>query len=180
LISNIDEEDINVACLTTDFAMQNVLLQMNLNLLSVDGISIKKKVQKWIKRCYSCKRICKELEAHFCPFCGSSSLTKISYTVDSEGNTFYNLSRKKRNLRGLKYPIPFPKGGRNNNDLILRSDQLPKYRKKDKNLFDFESDIVLGSRKNKQTNPVIGYGKKNPNQSRRKYGKKNKSKKRGF
>jgi len=42
LISNIDEEDINVACLTTDFAMQNVLLQMNLNLLSVDGISIKK------------------------------------------------------------------------------------------------------------------------------------------
>jgi len=129
LISNIDEEDINVACLTTDFAMQNVLLQMNLNLLSVDGISIKK-VQKWIKRCYSCKRICKELEAHFCPFCGSSSLTKISYTVDSEGNTFYNLSRKKRNLRGLKYPIPFPKGGRNNNDLILRSDQLPKYRKK--------------------------------------------------
>jgi len=161
--------------------MQNVLLQMNLNLLSVDGISIKK-VQKWIKRCYSCKRICKDLEALFCPICGSNSLTKISYTVDSEGNTFFNLPRKKRNLRGLKYPIPHPKGGRYNNDLILRSDQMPKYRKKEKyiDLNDDNNEILLGSRKAPRTTPVIGYGKKNPNQSRRKYGKKNKSKKRGF
>jgi len=40
--------------------------------------------------------------------------------------------------------------------------------------------LLLGSRTKARPQPVIGYGKRNPNQSRRKIGKKNKSKKRGF
>jgi len=99
----------------------------------------------------------------FCPVCGSKSLKKISYTVDSDGNTFYNLPRRKRNLRGLKYPVPYPKGGRNNQDLILRPDQMPRYRIKDKK-FDLNSTnddhLILGSRKKIRTTPVVGYGKK--------------------
>jgi RNA-binding protein NOB1 len=179
-IENEKEVDIEVACLTTDFAMQNVLLQMNMNLLSVDGISIKK-VQKWIKHCYACQKICKDINAVFCPECGGNTLEKVSYTVDSEGNTFYNISHRKRNLRGTIYPVPMPKGGRNSGNLILRPDQIPKY-KGSKITINLEDDeeFILNARKAPRPVPVIGYGKRNPNESRRKIGKKNRSKKRGF
>ena len=43
--NNEDEEseEIIVACLTSDFAMQNVLKQLHLNVLSTDGLLIKEK-----------------------------------------------------------------------------------------------------------------------------------------
>ncbi|CAG8850133.1 27810_t:CDS:2, partial [Racocetra persica] len=49
------DEDVNikVACITTDYSMQNVLLQMGLNLVSVEGARIKK-VKSWVLRCHAC------------------------------------------------------------------------------------------------------------------------------
>jgi len=44
-----------VACTTADYAMQNVLLQMGLNLLSVDGLRIGK-VKNWVLRCHACTK----------------------------------------------------------------------------------------------------------------------------
>jgi len=174
------EEEIEVACLTTDFAMQNVLLQMNMNLLSVDGISIKR-VQKWIKHCYACHKMCKDINELFCPDCGGYTLEKVSYTVNSEGKTFYNISHRKRNLRGTIYPVPLPKGGRNNGNLILRPDQIPKYKGSKINInLEDDEEFILNARKAPRPVPVVGYGKRNPNESRRKIGKKNRSKKRGF
>ena len=41
------------ACTTTDFAMQNVLLQMNLEILLVDGIRIHR-MKTWVMRCGAC------------------------------------------------------------------------------------------------------------------------------
>jgi hypothetical protein len=35
--SGLEEASVSVGCVTTDFAMQNVLLQMGLNVVSVDG-----------------------------------------------------------------------------------------------------------------------------------------------
>eukprot|EP00833_Pecoramyces_ruminatium_P002693 jgi/Orpsp1_1/1176725/evm.model.c7180000058752.2 len=43
----------DVACMTADFAMQNVLLQMNLKILSVDGMIIKR-LKNWVLRCHAC------------------------------------------------------------------------------------------------------------------------------
>merc|ERR1712029_529081 len=50
-----DEEDreIIVACLTTDFAMQNVMKQMGIHVLSAEGVIIKE-TKTWILRCYAC------------------------------------------------------------------------------------------------------------------------------
>jgi RNA-binding protein NOB1 len=45
----------NVGCVTTDFAMQNVLLQMGLNLISIDGMLLKN-VKQWVLRCYGCNK----------------------------------------------------------------------------------------------------------------------------
>ena len=47
------EAIINVGCMTADFAMQNVLLQMGLNLVDVEGKRIKK-LKTWVLRCHAC------------------------------------------------------------------------------------------------------------------------------
>jgi RNA-binding protein NOB1 len=44
---------IGVGCMTADFAMQNVLLQMGLNLVGSEGKRIQK-VKNWVLRCHAC------------------------------------------------------------------------------------------------------------------------------
>jgi len=179
------ENHIPVAIMTADFAMQNVILQMNLPLVTIEGLQVRS-LQKWTKRCYACETITKNIEEVFCSICGHMTLEKISYTINADGSTHYNIPRKSRSLKGTIYPIPRPKGGRNNNDLILRPDQYPKYLTKPKKTTnskaynEFDDYDSFGTRKAPRPTPVVGYGNKNPNQSRRKIGKKNKSKLRGF
>ena len=44
---------LQVALLTSDFAMQNVLLQMGLSLVGVEGKRIER-VKTWVLRCHAC------------------------------------------------------------------------------------------------------------------------------
>ena len=44
---------IGSGCMTADFAMQNVLLQMGLNLVGLEGKRIEK-VKSWVLRCHAC------------------------------------------------------------------------------------------------------------------------------
>lgn len=44
---------INTGCMTADFAMQNVLLQMGLNLVGLEGKRIEK-IKTWVLRCHAC------------------------------------------------------------------------------------------------------------------------------
>lgn len=46
-------EQIRVGCMTADFAMQNVLLQMGLSLVGVEGKKIDR-VKSWVLRCHAC------------------------------------------------------------------------------------------------------------------------------
>ena len=48
-----EDESIGAGCMTADFAMQNVLLQMGLNLVSVEGKRIDR-VKTWVLRCHAC------------------------------------------------------------------------------------------------------------------------------
>jgi len=47
------DEKIGAGCMTADFAMQNVLLQMHLDLVSVDGRRIQQ-VRNYVLRCHAC------------------------------------------------------------------------------------------------------------------------------
>lgn len=47
------DQPVVVGCMTTDFAMQNVLLQMGLSLINTDGRRIQK-VKNWVLRCHAC------------------------------------------------------------------------------------------------------------------------------
>ncbi|KAF9148618.1 Nin1 binding protein [Linnemannia schmuckeri] len=163
-----------VACTTADYAMQNVLLQMGLNLLSIDGLRISK-VKNWVLRCHACTKVTHDMEKKFCPSCGNATLMRTSTSTDQNGNVKYYLKKNMvYNLRGTKYSIPTPKGGRKNNDLILREDQREfelsmKFQRRQKKIDAFDPDYVprlLEGQidvRNPFGAPVIGYGKRNPN-----------------
>ena len=122
------------ACTTTDFAMQNVILQMNMELLTVDGIKVRR-LKTWVSRCGACFTIYTDTENSgpykhkrlFCSRCGSDMMQRVAASVDSKtGRLRLHLSAKyKISTRGTKFSLPKP--GSNNRfqgDLLLREDQL--------------------------------------------------------
>ena len=114
---------LSVACITTDFSMQNVMLQMGLRLLSTDGMIIKR-VKQWILRCIACFTTSTEMERLFCPKCGNNTMERVSNSLDRDGHmTFYTRANRPTKLSGTKFSLPKPRGGRSG-DLLLREDQL--------------------------------------------------------
>ena len=128
------------ACATTDFAMQNVLLQMNLILLSTEGMRIRR-LKTWVMRCGACFKIhlpdedFKDETNHhmrrlFCKHCGSDMMQRISASVDGKtGRLKLHFSKRKQgrhhSIRGTKFALPKPgTGNKYKGDLLLREDQL--------------------------------------------------------
>ncbi|CAD5117126.1 DgyrCDS5934 [Dimorphilus gyrociliatus] len=151
-MGNIDldeKKEIDVACITTDFAMQNVLLQLGLNVISENGMLIKS-AKSYILRCFACFKITKKMDKEFCPHCGNANtLKKVSMSVDKDGNVRIYLSRRKKiSRRGLKYSLPTPKGGKHANNPILFADQpVPQQRssKASRKKMDVLNDDFLAS-----------------------------------
>ncbi|KAF6162281.1 hypothetical protein GIB67_008410 [Kingdonia uniflora] len=169
----------SVACVTSDYAMQNVILQIGLRLLAPGGMQIHE-LHRWILRCHACNKVTAETERIFCPKCGNGgTLRKVSVSVSENGVVL--AARKPRIiLQGTKYSLPLPRGGREaiTKNVVLREDQVSR---KDLNLKSkkklnkqgddmFASDDVF-SRSNKKAPlkpPVrqalaIFSGKRNPN-----------------
>jgi len=89
-----------VGCMTSDFSMQNLLLQMGLVLISPDGRRVKK-LKSFVLRCESCFHITKQVDKLFCPHCGNHTLLRTTCKTDKQGNLLvFPPKRKKNNLRG--------------------------------------------------------------------------------
>ncbi|KAG7096696.1 hypothetical protein E1B28_004110 [Marasmius oreades] len=209
------DEVISVGCMTADFAMQNVLLQMDLTLVGTEGKRIQR-VKTWVLRCHACFKICKDSSKKFCPSCGNPSLLRASVTlsapnVDSDAPAMqvHLKPNFQYNIRGTKYSIPAPKPGSaktgTGEGLILREDQSEylraqkraeskREREEAKMMKGFLSkgvdggSVAVGSwmdpdwvpeimsassggkgRSTRGANemPVVGYGRKNPNERRK-------------
>jgi len=107
-----DESRVEVACITTDFAMQNVLKQIGLNIVGANGMVIKE-TKTWILRCYSCYRTTPLLDKQFCPKCGNKTLKRVSVTLNDDGSQQIHIStRRALTTRGKKFSLPAPKGGK--------------------------------------------------------------------
>ncbi|XP_050228744.1 RNA-binding NOB1-like protein [Mercurialis annua] len=116
----------SVACVTSDYAMQNVLLQMGLRLLAPGGMQIRQ-LHRWILKCHACYTVTAEIGRIFCPKCGNGgTLRKVAITVGENGIVMAD-RRPRISLRGTKFSLPAPQGGRDamTKNLILREDQLP-------------------------------------------------------
>ncbi|KAI9791617.1 MAG: Nin1 binding protein [Peltula sp. TS41687] len=102
---------LQVATLTTDFAMQNVLMQMNLNLLS-PSLQRVRHVKTFILRCHACFAQSKDTKRQFCARCGKPTLTRVSCSTLDSGEFKIHLKKNMRwNARGDRYSIPKPVGG---------------------------------------------------------------------
>ncbi|KAJ9098811.1 hypothetical protein QFC19_006288 [Naganishia cerealis] len=122
---------LDVACMTGDYAVQNVLMQIGLNLVGSGGKKIAQ-VKSWVLRCHACFKVCKDPSKKFCPSCGSPSLIRASVTTTG-GSTPTTQIHLKQNYqyrtRGTRYAIPEPKMGSakgqkvGGSGLILREDQ---------------------------------------------------------
>jgi RNA-binding protein NOB1 len=119
----VDEENIGVACLTTDFAVQNVLLHMGLHIVSLDGMLVRR-LKSYVFRCHGCFKITKNMSKKFCWNCGNATLDRVSVTVNTDGSMAYHLSRRKpTTTRGLRYSLPKPEGGKFAQNPVLCPDQ---------------------------------------------------------
>ncbi|KAJ5647333.1 20S-pre-rRNA D-site endonuclease nob1 [Penicillium lividum] len=126
-----------VATMTTDFACQNVLLQMNLNLLSPATLQRVSHLKTFIKRCHACFSTTKDMNKQFCARCGKDTLTRVSCTTTANGQFTMHLKKNMQwNKRGNVFSVPKPthgtsngkwKGGGGKNgwgqELILAEDQ---------------------------------------------------------
>ncbi|KAI8050970.1 Nin one binding Zn-ribbon like-domain-containing protein [Syncephalis plumigaleata] len=178
--SNQIKRKVDVACMTADFAMQNVLIQMGLHLMSMDGMVIQR-VKTWVLRCHSCYKITTNMEKHFCPSCGNNTLMRVSAGLNKQGELCIYLKENfQYNTRGTRYNIPKPQGGKHNNDLLLCEDervyQVAVHRNRRKaaqqNFFDpdYIPAMLQGNSGRSSQNsmmPTIGHGRRNPNASRR-------------
>ena len=170
--SKSETKVLQVATMTGDFAMQNVLLQINLNLLSPKTCKRIQNVRTTILRCHGCFATTKDMNKQFCPRCGKPTLTRVSCTTNDKGEVKLHLKQKMQwNNKGNVFSIPKPQSGRANqkwqgprdgggkggwgNGLILAEDQkeyvramATEGRTKGKDLMDedFLPSILRGER----------------------------------
>ncbi|KAK7740823.1 20S-pre-rRNA D-site endonuclease nob1 [Diatrype stigma] len=104
---------LQVALLTSDYAMQNVLLRMNLNLVS-PALARITRVKTWVLRCHGCFQVTRDTSKQFCPRCGQPTLTRVSASTDqATGGFTLHLKTKgwQWNNRGNVYSVPKPVHG---------------------------------------------------------------------
>ncbi|KAJ5586100.1 hypothetical protein N7450_005887 [Penicillium hetheringtonii] len=110
--ASTEVKSMQVATMTTDFACQNVLLQMNLNLLSTSTLQRIQHLRTFIKRCHGCFLTTKDMNKQFCPRCGKDTLTRVSCTTTANGQFTMHLKKNMQwNTRGNVYSIPKPVAG---------------------------------------------------------------------
>ena len=168
-----------VATITTDFAMQNVLLQMNLNLLSTSLQSLRH-LKTYILRCHACFDKTKDMTKQFCPRCGKPTLTRVACSTNQNGEFKIHLKKNMQwNVRGDRFSIPKPvsgaasgkvgmgKGGWGQ-ELILAEDQKEylrsmqgQSRRKERDLMDedYLPSILTGERARAGGRPKVGGGR---------------------
>lgn len=163
-----------VACLTLDFSMQNVLIQMGLQVISLEGMLIRL-VKQWVLRCGACYQVHYQMDRLFCSKCGAHFLQRIAASVDAKtGMLRLHLKKNYRqNIRGMQHSLPKPgKQGKYEGELLLREDQLlsgiwhqkaVKVRKDVRSAFGEDITSDVGVHINKGNAIKVGLGRRNPN-----------------
>lgn len=120
-----EEADIipEVACMSTDFAVQNTLKQMNLNIAALNGRIIKH-LRTYILRCYACFKTTSIMTKVFCPNCGNKTLKRVAVSLDENGKQVIHINtRRPLTTKYKNQSLPRFKGGKHSRNPILFEDQ---------------------------------------------------------
>jgi RNA-binding protein NOB1 len=186
-IAGIPESEpttMQVATITNDFAMQNVLLRMNLNLLSPNSLLRIRQLKTYILRCHACFDTTRDLSKQFCKRCGGATLTRVACSTSANGGFKLHLKKNMQwNTRGDRFSIPKPVAGTANGkaaglrgggkggwgrELILAEDQKEyvaamtgQARRKERDLMDEDwlPGILTGERGKVGGRPKVGGGR---------------------
>ncbi|XP_058832805.1 RNA-binding protein NOB1 [Topomyia yanbarensis] len=125
----LEESPSPVACMTTDFAMQNVLKQIGLHVAALDGRVIKH-ARTYILRCYACFKTTSDSTKVFCPKCGNKTLKKVAVSLDENGQQVIHINtRRPLTARHKNRPVAGFRGGKHSTNPVLFEDQpLPQQR----------------------------------------------------
>jgi len=178
----LEDSVMQVATITTDFAMQNVLLQIGLNLLS-PALQQVRTIKTYVLRCHACFQTVKEMTKQFCPRCGKSTLNRVSCSVNRKGEFKIHLKKNMQwDHRGDRYSIPKPVPGSANGktgqgkgggkggwgqELILAEDQKEYLKavggkgRRETDLMDddYLPSILTGDRGRAGGRPKVGAGR---------------------
>nr|XP_025040004.1 RNA-binding protein NOB1 [Pelodiscus sinensis] len=183
--------NVQVGCVTTDFAMQNVLLQLGLHVLATNGMLIQQ-ARSYILRCHGCFKTTSDMTRVFCPHCGNKTLKKVAVSLGADGTLHMHFSRNPKvlNTRGLRYSLPTPQGGKHASNPHLSEDQhfpqqrLSRKARQKTNVFDpdyiagvspfAENDIYSRAAHLQIRDAALGAGRRrmNPNAATKKFVKK--------
>ncbi|KAG8410910.1 20S-pre-rRNA D-site endonuclease nob1 [Metarhizium acridum] len=176
------QKTLQAAILTSDYAMQNVALRININLVTPSFSRITH-LKNWVLRCHGCFAITKDMEKQFCPKCGQPTLTRASCSTDQHGNFQVHLKKNFQwNKRGNVYSVPKAvhgsangrlakgAGGKNGwgRDLILAEDQKEyvkaseeQKRQRNKDIMDedYLPGILSGKRSGGAAKVRVGAGR---------------------
>uniref|UniRef100_A0A182QJ45 RNA-binding protein NOB1 n=1 Tax=Anopheles farauti TaxID=69004 RepID=A0A182QJ45_9DIPT len=124
-----DETSTTVACITTDYALQNVLKQIGLQVAALDGRVIRH-VRTYILRCYACFKTTPDATKVFCPKCGNRTLKKVAVSLDAEGKQIIHINvRRPLTAKYKNRPVAKFTGGKYATNPLLFEDQpLPQQR----------------------------------------------------
>ncbi|VUZ94173.1 RNA-binding protein NOB1, putative [Plasmodium vivax] len=123
-----------VACVTTDYAMQNVLYQIGLNVITMDGYKINS-IKLWGHICTSCYTFIKKSSLLFCSKCGNNNLRKVNVVVDNKlKKLVVKIPQFRVNTKNTIYSIPKKK----NSSKKKFQDKLQIFR---------EDELLIGGRK---------------------------------
>ncbi|KJP85897.1 hypothetical protein AK88_04484 [Plasmodium fragile] len=123
-----------VACVTTDYAMQNVMYQMGLNVITLDGFKINS-IKLWGHICTSCYTFVRKTSVLFCSKCGNNNLRKVNVVVDNNlKKLVVKIPQFRVNIKNTIYSIPKKK----NSAKKKFEDKLQIFR---------EDELLIGGRK---------------------------------
>ncbi|XP_017483093.1 PREDICTED: RNA-binding protein NOB1 [Rhagoletis zephyria] len=112
-----------VACMSTDYALQNVLKQMNLQICALDGRVIRH-LRTYILRCYACYKTTSIMTKVFCPNCGNKTLKRVAVSLDENGKQVIHINtRRPLTAKYKNQSLPKFQGGKHSRNPILFEDQ---------------------------------------------------------
>ncbi|ETB56656.1 hypothetical protein YYC_05479 [Plasmodium yoelii 17X] len=136
---NVDKNkkfESDIACVTTDYAMQNVLYQIGLNVITIDGYQIRS-IKLWGYICTSCYFFMRKNSLLFCSKCGNNSLRKVNVVVDNElKKLVVKIPNFKVNYKNTIFSIPKKKNKNKSKNKF--EDKLQIFR---------EDELLIGGRK---------------------------------